>query len=269
MPTTDLDLRQRLIAGAVHLGASSLVALAVAALIFLVWYPAPLAGAQGVSRLLLILIAVDVTIGPLVTTLIYDRRKRSLKFDLAVVVVLQLGFLLYGVHAIFAGRPAVIVFNVDRFDVVQAQDVDRESLGRAVLAGKPDLPLLAPRVVFAELPDDRAQRDTLLFSAALGGPDLPQMAEWYEPYANGREAVLARVRPLSELQQSNRMDDAAWRGFIDSLGRPEQALGYLPLKAKVRDGAVVVDARTAEIVRIVLLEPRWRSLRAATSRPSD
>ncbi len=42
-----MNLKQRLQAGLVHLSASCLVA--AAALILLVWYPAPLADAQGVS----------------------------------------------------------------------------------------------------------------------------------------------------------------------------------------------------------------------------
>ena len=46
------------------------MAAAAMAVIFLLWYPGALAGAQGVSRLVLIMIGVDVVIGPLITLIV-------------------------------------------------------------------------------------------------------------------------------------------------------------------------------------------------------
>lgn len=251
------DLKIRLRAGLVHLFLSLLVASSAAALIFLVWYPPPLATAQGVGRIVLVLIGVDVAIGPLITVLIFNRTKKSLPFDLTVVGTLQFAALLYGLHAIFIARPAIIAFNIDRFDVVAAVDVDESSLAKAKTAGKPALPLGRPRVVYAKRPEDRKSRQAIMFSAMVGGPDLAQLAEWYEPYAIGRDAVRARVRPLRELRDTNKLDDGAWADFVAALGRSETTVGYLPMRARTRDGAVIVDRETAEILQISLLEPRW------------
>ena len=112
------SLFDRVRASAVHLGISTVIALAALTLIYLVWYPQSLAETQGVSRLALVLIGVDVTIGPLITLIIFNRAKKSLRFDLAVVACLQVAALIYGMHSIFIARPAIIAFNVDRFDVV-------------------------------------------------------------------------------------------------------------------------------------------------------
>lgn len=248
---------ERVRASLIHLLISAAIALSAMALIFRIWYPDALAEMQGVSRLVLVLVAVDVTIGPLITLIIFNRAKRSLRFDLATVACLQLAALVYGMHAIFVARPAIIAFNVDRFDVVPALDVAPQSLERALAAGKPGLPCCGPRVVFAQLPSSADERKTLMFSAAFGGPDLPQMAEWYEPYETGKDDVTQHVRPLAELQEINGLDNEAWASFVEALGRPETELGYLPLRAKVKDGAVIVDTRTAEIIRITVLEPKW------------
>ena len=48
-----------------HLSASALVALLTLLLVFFVWYPSPLHEAVGVTHILLLLLAVDVTLGPL------------------------------------------------------------------------------------------------------------------------------------------------------------------------------------------------------------
>lgn len=251
------SLLPRLKAGGAHLGISICIALAAIALIFLVWYPEPLAQTQGVGRLVLLLIGVDVVIGPCITLIIFDRAKKSLPFDLAIVAFLQLGALTYGLHSIFTARPAYIAFNIDRFDVVAALDVDETSLQEALAAGKADLPLWGPQTVFAKLPEDRNESKDILFSAVFGGSDLPQMPQWYEPYGSGKEDILKKMRPLDELRAINHMTSPRWEAFLAALGRPPEELGYLPLRAKIKDGAVIVDAQTAEIVQISLLEPKW------------
>lgn len=251
------SIKQRLAAGAVHLGISSLIALSAVALIFWVWYPPPFSEAQGVNHLVLILIAVDVTVGPLITTIVYNRAKKSLRFDLCVIAVLQLTALLYGLHAIFAGRPVYLVFNVDRFDLVPALDIDTASYEQARLQGAPRLPWWGPRTTAARAPEDQKERTALMFSSGAGGPDLPQLPAYYVPYANERETVLKRVRPLSELREANHINDANWTALLSSFRRSENELRYLPMRAKAKDGAVIVDAVSAEIVDIVLLNPRW------------
>jgi len=47
-----------------HLSISLLIALLVIGLVFFVWYPAPLAQAVGVTHIFLMLLAIDVVIGP-------------------------------------------------------------------------------------------------------------------------------------------------------------------------------------------------------------
>jgi hypothetical protein len=250
-------LKARLTAGAVHAAASAAVVCVVLALTLLVWYPAPLDVCQGVTKILLVLVVVQLVIGPIITLVVYDRSKRSLKFDLAVVILLQIAALAYGLHTILVARPAYLVFAIDRFEVVSAQDVDRDSLARARAAGHSGLSLRGPRVVHARLPDASAQRNALLFSAVRGGPDLSQLPEWYRPYESGRESVLDRLRPLDELRVANRLDDRGWTDFLETLDSPPARMGYLPLKGRVRDGVVIVNRDTAEVQRIMLLEPQW------------
>jgi len=260
------SLIARIQAGLIHLCISCVVALGAAALVFLVWYPAPLSTVQGVSRLVLILISVDVIIGPLITTIVFDRSKKSLPFDLGVVATLQLVALLYGLHAIFIARPALLVYNIDRFDVVPALDVDQNSLAAALQKGGTPLSWWGPEIVAARLPKETSARNKILFSAVRGGADLPQLPEWHVPYASESAAVRARLRPLAELRKVNKMSAQGWKEFTHTLPLPESELGYLPLSAKVRDGSVIIRRNDGEIVRIVLLEPYWPQ--AAPPKPS-
>lgn len=251
------DIRTRLRAGFIHLLISTPFIGTAVALLFFAWYPAPLSVLQGVHKLVLVLLAVDFTVGPLLTILVFDRAKKSLPWDLAAIGALQAAALVYGMHTLFVARPCIVAFNIDRFDVVTALDVDSASLEVALSNGKPGLPLLRPRIVYVPRPERAEDRTALMFSAALGGSDLPHMAQWYEPYPHDIQAIVARARPLDELRELNTLDAEDWQQFLSAFEVPQEVLAYLPLRAKVRDGAVIIDTRTAEVLRITTLTPAW------------
>lgn len=239
----------------IHLSVSVLIALASMALIFLVWYPSPLDVAQGVSHLVLLMIGVDVMLGPLITCIIFSPAKKYLWVDLMTIAALQTIALLYGLHAIFDGRPAYLVFNVDRFDVVAAKELVMDSLAR-VPPGL-GLSVLGPRTVAARLPAESEKRQAIMFSAASGGADLPQLPEFYVPIEGERSAMLRRLHPLKELRELQEIDDKHWQEMIEDIGVDASSLGYLPMRASAKDGAVFLDSQTGAILGIRMLTPRF------------
>lgn len=247
MTSSSID---RLKAGAIHLGISAVIATLSACLIFLVWYPAPLARIQGVDDVVMLMMVVDVLLGPVLTVAVFRRGKRGLTFDLAVIALLQAVALLYGLHTIFIARPVRIVFNVDRFDVVAAVDIDVESLARARVAGKPGLGWFGPMMTVASAPRDRKENAALTFSALSGGPDLPQLPHLQVPYDLGRDRVVGALRPVEALRKTSRLTRGEWSAFMSSLPRPPDAVGWLPLLAKAGEAAVVIDRQSGEVIRI-------------------
>ncbi len=71
-------------AAGIHLSISILIGLVVGALLFGVWYPPPFFHAAGADMLVLLLVGVDVVLGPLLTLIVFKSGKRGLKFDLAL-----------------------------------------------------------------------------------------------------------------------------------------------------------------------------------------
>lgn len=238
-----------------HLGLSATVALAAMLLVRQIWYPGELSTAQGVSRLILIMIGVAVAQGPLITLIVFDPDKWGIRFDIACIAAMQFLALGYGLYSIHGGRPVYVVFNVDRFDVVAHKDLGKESLARVPSNLTPLI--WKPRFVAARLPEDPAKRRDILFSALDGGPDLPQLPEYYVPLEDERPAMLAKTHPLDELKKINELDEAEWEALLDGLGRTEDEIGYLPLLANARDGAVILDRRSAEILGIRMLTPKF------------
>jgi len=62
-----------------HLLLSFLIALLVIGLVFFIWYPSPLATAVGVTHIFLMLLVIDVILGPLLGLLVYKEGKKNTK----------------------------------------------------------------------------------------------------------------------------------------------------------------------------------------------
>jgi hypothetical protein len=128
--------KDRLRASGIHFCISLAVASLAALLVFLVWYPYPYREVSGGRELFLILVSVDVVLGPLITLMmlmIFNRSKprRELVRDLAIVGLIQLSALAYGMWTVFVARPVHLAFEIDRFRVIHAVDVPVEMMEQA------------------------------------------------------------------------------------------------------------------------------------------
>ncbi len=91
----------------------------------------PLAKAVGVTSIILMLFFIDITLGPLLGLLVYKEHKKSLKFDLSIIIIIQIFALLYGICILEQGRPVWIAYNVDRFELVRKNELITEHLDQA------------------------------------------------------------------------------------------------------------------------------------------
>jgi hypothetical protein len=243
-------MKQRVRAALVHLAVSVGLGIAALALVFGLWYPEPLDEAVGVRGIVVLLLAVDVVIGPLLTLAVFDRRKRSLKFDLAVIAVLQAGAFVYGMHTIAEGRPAWLVFNADRFDVARANELDDRFERKPEFR---DPPWLGPGWVASDNPADLAQRNALVLESAMGGADLAQRPDLYLPLRERRDEVIKNAQPLAMLSEFNSAEEVA-----RARARWPSASGWLPLMSRTRPMVVLIDATSGDlVVSVVDLRP-WR-----------
>jgi len=232
-----------------HFSCSVLIALLALLLVFKLWYPAPLHEALGVTHIFLLLLMVDVLLGPLLTLVVFKAGKPSLKFDLTVIFLLQISALSYGLWTVAAGRPAWLVFNVDRFDVIQAVDVDIRGLDQADERYR-TASWVGPEWVGAIRPPDQKQRETIMFEAVTWGMDVAQRPEFYRSLVQVADDISARAQPLSNL---NKFNDAAL--VNKTLTTWPTATSWVPLKARVKPMVVLLGKNRNEVLAIVDLKP--------------
>jgi hypothetical protein len=239
---------------AIHLGISAVVATIVVGLVVWLWYPAPYFVAMGGAVLLRLLIGVDVVLGPLITLLIFDPKKPSLKLDLAVIAALQVAALAYGGWVMFDARPVYTVFLDDHFQTVPANSVDSASLARAAPAFRA-LPLDGPRVVAARLPADAQEKMAVVVGTAMGGPDVAELPHLYLPFAEAQAGAARAARALVSLSQRDKDTADLVSAFVAAQAGAPRSLGYVPVKARNRDFVAVVDRGTGDIVGYLAIVP--------------
>ena len=231
-----------------HLFISLLIALLVVGLVFFIWYSSPLATAVGVTQIFLMMLVIDVIVGPILGLLVYKEGKKSLKFDLSIIIAIQIVALCYGVYSIEQGRPSWIVFNVDRFELVRKNEIMDQNINQA----KPQFQQpswLKPQFVATEFSKNIEQRNDDMFAEVLGGISIAQRPERYVNFIQAKEQIQQRVQKLDLLQQYNKKNDVE-----KILAQYPQATAFLPLKASAVDMTVLVD-QNSNVVKIVDLRP--------------
>ena len=238
-----------------HLVASLIIAALVAALVFLVWFPHPFRELAGGDKLFLIIVAVDVVMGPAATLIVANARKslRELRMDVALISLLQLGALGYGLWTMVQARPVYMAFEVDRFRVIHAVDVDPNLLAQAPEEWR-QLPIGRPQLVAVRPFRSDQERSDAMF-AELGGATLGARPDFWMPYPDAVAAVKAEAKPLSELLQRKPDARAAAEAMAQQLGRPVDGLLYLPVAGRNLFWTALIDPASGLPLEYLPVDP--------------
>jgi len=240
-------------AAGIHLLISAGVAAVVLALMLGVWYGPTLFRAMGGVGLALILIGVDVVMGPALTLVVFRTGKRGLKFDLAAISLLQVAALLYGCYVVSLARPAFIVFVKDQFQVATVAELDPQYLAEARYPQYRSPPWSGPELVYGEWPKDHEAQQQLMF-AGLAGVDLQHFPKYYAPYEQGRDQILAKALPLPSVHRTEPEAAKAIDEWLARSGADAQNLLYLRLRGRNAWVAVLIDRHSAQPVKMLLAE---------------
>lgn len=225
-----------------HLGISAAVALLSAAFVFGLLYPAPYRSLLGVESIFLLVLAVDVVCGPLLTLVLASPKKsrRERWLDFSLIGLIQVGALLYGLHSVWAGRPVALVFEVDRLVAVSASDIDPADLAKAPEQLR-RLPFWGVRRFSTrQSRDGKEMLESVLKGVA--GISLAVQPDWWAQWDAGKDGMARRAKPLSDLLARRPQDAATLQTAAQRTGLPTDALRYLPLtSSKTLDWVALLD----------------------------
>lgn len=219
-----------------HLLVSAAVAALAALLVFVAWYPAPTAKLLDVGHIYLTLLVVDVVCGPLLTLVLASPQKsrRELAMDLAIVGLLQLGALAYGLYALEKARPVAVVFEQDRLVVVSKNELYNSDCSEQCFS-----PALVGMKLHISNPDLAGHKRLDSLNLSLQGISLAMRPATWQEWNWSNPLLQSAVRPLTGLKEAGQEKLAARKGN-GYVANPH--LTYLPLvSSKTLDWIAVFD----------------------------
>jgi len=236
----------------IHFLLSALVVGTVVTVVFIFWYPQLYFKVVGAAEVLMILIVVDLVLGPLLTLILFKPGKWGLKFDISMVVAVQLVALVYGVHTLYQERPYYAVFVMDRFEILALRDIDQSKISDPALQSKP---WNQPIYVVATMPVDMKEQQRVLEETIFEGkPDIHLRPEYWSPYIDKAEAVSKGARSLDQLLE-RRPDMQDEINTVMQRSERSGELAYVPIMGRQRVFSLVLDTRTWMPVDVIDIDP--------------
>ena len=228
-----------------HLGVSALVAALCAALVFGLWFPYPYSELASGRNLFLLLMVVDLTIGPLLSLIVYDPKKprRELWRDLGIIFMLQLGALSYGLYSVAQARPVMLAFEGDRYRIVAIPDIDAEALKELPDASS-RLGWTGPKMVGVRMLTSTDPEFPKSIQLAMQGIHPAFRPSRWVDYETQSQQAIRQAKPLAELKRKHPTQVAVVEEAERSSGLAERDLGFLPLASEHRtDWSVVISLK--------------------------
>jgi hypothetical protein len=247
----------RLKAFGLHLVASASALILVLGGLYFGWYRWPGWYLSSVLHVVGIVVLVDVVVGPTLTLIVSNPRKprRMLARDIAMIVTVQLGALVYGAETLWSGRPLYYTFSADRLEFVQASDLDRGEIA----AARRQNPSLAPhwyslpRWVWAPLPEDADKAMEIVQGNVFGeGKDVIDMPRYFKPWQAGLPKLRDQLKRLDEIARYfSKQEQQSLRTRLTVMGASPDDRNALIMWGGSRRVLAVFDTATLRIRAIL------------------
>jgi hypothetical protein len=241
-------------AASIHSGISVLIGVVTGTLMLGVWYPPPYFHAGGADELVLLLVGVDLAVGPLLTLIVFRTGKPGLKFDLFTIGILQSVALVYGMNVVLQARPVFLVAALDRLVLVAADEVTDSDLADGKEPQFRSRSWTGPRLVAARMPTDPAERTDLVFSG-LTGRDLQNLPKYYCDFSEGGTSLLPKAKTLDTLFEKHPEARADVERWLSDSGRTSESVVWVPLQASKADLVMLLDKQSARPQKALAIDP--------------
>ena len=244
-------MRFRLKAFSLHLLSSATVLTLILGSLYFGWYRWPGWHLTDVTQVVLVMVCVDVVLGPTLTLIIANKNKphRELVRDIGIIVVVQLCALIYGSASLWSGRPLYYAFSENVLQLVQAYDIDAAEAE----AGRRQNPGLAPhwyslpRWIWAPLPQDAEESRKIVTSAVTGGEDVISMPKYFKPWEDGLPSLRSRLKKVDDVAYFAKSEKARLKERMKAAGLPDDQLNTMPLTGRGYPLLAVFDPATLKI----------------------
>lgn len=222
-------------------------------LVFFVWYPDVFARLMPGTKLFLLVLVVEIVLGPCMSLVIFNpaKSKRELILDYLIVGFIQLSALVYGVLSVVESRPVYVVFVKDRLEVVSAAELDKLDLLEASSSSFSEISWMSPRFICVRAPHDAAERERLLFNEIPLGKDVQHLPRFYRECNTGELSehgfAISKLKSIASKKGG---------GLASSeIIKVEENKIWLPIVGKMGVWVAIFDRESSAPVQYIQFDP--------------
>ena len=217
------------------------------------WFPYSYSLLGGFYKTALILMLVDIILGPLLVFIVYNKDKKNLSFDINVLLSIQLAAFIYGAYTLYLIHPAYNIFINDRFKLV---NVSYLSSGKVNYKSLETSFFTQPIMAYSELPIDKAEQTRFMLGVdLLGEPDIEERVDLYQPTSQALYKILEKqINPSLIFNTSEAK--LKLRVFIEMNGKDVSDYAFYPISGNNKKEAIfVIHKDNAKPVGIINITP--------------
>ncbi len=235
---------------AIHFSISFLIFLVLLYFILVQWYPEPLFSTDGGWRVIRIIIGVDLILGPLLTLIVFKSGKPGLKFDLAMIALVQVLALSWGVWNTYNERPAAIIYTLDFFTPVPAYQLAEQGMTAEKLKQFGDT---WPILIYIDVPKEKLSE--ILSEAMRAKKPLYLLSKYYKKF--GKEQAQVLKENSMNLEKYVEDKPKLKKLYQHSLltGTAKTNISYLALHSREKWVTVIFDLDEMKIIDTLDIEP--------------
>jgi hypothetical protein len=245
-------MRFRLKAFSLHLLSSATALTLILGSLYFGWYRWPGWHLTDVTTVVLVMVCVDVVLGPTLTFIIANQKKsrRELTRDIGIIVVVQLCALIYGSVSLWNGRPLYYAFSESVLQLVQAYDIDAKDAE----IGRQQNPALAPhwyslpRWIWAPLPQNAEESRKIVVSAITGGDDVISMPKYFKPWEDGLMSLRSKLKKVDDVAYFAKSEKKKLKERMKAAGLPDDQLNTMTLTGRGHPLLAVFDPVTLKMI---------------------
>ena len=237
-----IQLRGRAKAGGIHVLIGLVILIPLVYLILVQWYPGVYFATDGGWRGLFIVLCVDLVLGPTLTLIIFNPVKplKKIYFDLAVIAVLQISALTWGVYAVYSQRPVAVVFWEGSFTPVIAEVFHRQKISIDQVR---ELSPLNPALIYALLPQSTEDASQMFLISLNEGLEPFQQFGRLRSLPDGLEPITSRELDMQALLSEHPTIGPAIDRLLDKHDTNRGQTHYFHFRGRYHYAVLVVTNR--------------------------
>jgi len=240
----------------IHLGASFLVFIVLLLMIIYVWYPAPYFDASYRMKWITVIAFVDLVIGPGLTLIVFSPNKPSLKFDMSVILILQLSALGWGVYNAWSVHPQMNVYFDGQIYCLDQQEIREAGVDESLVS----IPIPEKLTAILPYPDTIEKKHEYLANSDPSVQMVYRLGRLYEkPDAETILKLGEGQRDFMKIVKQSEKNQALWDEFVSGYTEVNPDWKYFELNCVYDKRTAVFDTKQNKIEAVLGIElpPGW------------